>query len=187
MAIFYRGAGPGTYWNIKNARHSGFIPQNPGLPHSTDRIIQHVYNGLIDSPYVSLTLSYGVALSYALETGTSRPTARDPGVVYEVEINDGDGVELIDPVKEIANGAPNPLSPVNYQHNGDPTVLLGIVSPVMGAFLRTAIPTPPGATTTPALHVSSHLSGLVAALRDAEILARGHIPANCVAKRWNVY
>ena len=189
MTVFYRGAAPGTYWNTNDARLSGFTARTPGMLHSADRVIQHVYNALTNSPYVSLSLSYGVALHYALEMGTSQPTALNPGFVYEVEVNASHGVDLIDPVKAVATGAPDPLSSVNYQHNGSPTVLLGVVSPVFGRLLFTPIPVPPGAV-SPATHtlsMGSHVWALTAALRDAEILVRGSVPASCVVRRHSVY
>jgi hypothetical protein len=188
MTIFYRGAGTGTYWNINDARLSGFTARNAGMVHTVDRVIQHVYGGDTDSPYVSLSLSYGVALNYALEMGTVQPTVLNPSFVYEVEINAAHGVDLVDPVKEIADGAPPPLSALHYQHNGAPIVLLGVVSPWLSAFLHTPVPMPPGSTTSPPiLNVSPHLWGFVAALRDAEILARGAVPSACVTKRHGVY
>ena len=125
MTIFYRGAGVGTYWHTNDPRLSGLTPTAPGILNTADRIIQHVYNGLTHSPYVSLSLSYPVALNYALEMGTSQPTIHNPAYVWEVEIDASRGVHLIDPVKEIALGAPTPLDPNPYQHNGNQNVLLG--------------------------------------------------------------
>ena len=188
MAIFYRGAGVGTYWHGHNGCSSGFWPRNSTIPNTPDRIIQHVYNGLTDSPYVSLTLSYGVAFSYALEVGTKQPTASDPAYVYEFEINAAHGVALIDPVKQVAAGAPNPVDANPYQHNGYPYVMLGITWPLMSFLLRTPVPTPPGAATSaaPVARVGPHLWAMVAALRDAEILAVGNIPTGCVIKRHSV-
>jgi len=188
MPIFYRGAAPGTYWNSNDARTSGFPPRNSGITASPDRIIQHIYNGLTDSPYVSLTRSYSVALHYALEAGTSQPTKLAPGFVYELEITDASGVQLIDPVKEIAAGAPPPLSAVPYQHDGHQTVVLGVASALLAGFLRRPIIQP--GTVSPMARsatISAHLRGLVAALRDAEILAIGTIPRNCVVNRYDVY
>ena len=73
MAIFYRGAGVGTHWHTNDPRLSGrgFTAWAPGLQNTPDRVIQHVYQGLTHSPYVSLSLSYPVALNYALEMGRS--------------------------------------------------------------------------------------------------------------------
>jgi hypothetical protein len=176
MAILYRGAGVGTYWHTNDPRHTGLTSTAPGVLNTPDRIIQHVYNGLTRSPYVSLSLSYPVALSYALEMGTMQPTIHNPAYVWEIEIKDTHGVTLIDPVKEMAAGAPGPLDPHPYQHNGDPNVLLGVVwSAVAPILLSRPVALPPGAATsaTHTLNVSKYVWGLVAALRDAEILAVG--------------
>jgi hypothetical protein len=189
MTIFYRGAGVGTYWHGNNACVTGgFRPKNRSIPNTPDRVIQHVYNGLTDSPYVSLTLSYGVALNYALDMGVKQPTARDPAYVYEIEINAAHGVMLIDPVKEVANGAPNPLDPNPYQHNGHPNVMLGVTWPLMASLLRLPVPVPPGAATSaaPTARIGPHLWAMIAALRDAEILAIGDIPSGCVLRRYSV-
>jgi hypothetical protein len=143
MTILYRGAGFGTYWHTNDARLTGFLPRNAGISHTHDRVVQHVYNGRTDSPYVSLTLSYGVALNYALEMGTKQPTVHDPAYVYEIEITASHGVTLIDPVKLLASGAPDPLDPIPYQHNGNPNVLIGAVWPMLAFILRLPIPVPP--------------------------------------------
>jgi hypothetical protein len=189
VAIFYRGAGVGTYWHMNDGRLSGLTPTSPGMMHSTDRVIQHVYNGLTQSPYVSLSCSYSVALNYAMEAGMMQPTALNPAYVYEVEINDTHRVHLIDPVKEVAAGAPNPLDSHQYQHNGHPNVLLGVVWALLAPLLRVAVVLPPGAATsaTHTVNIGPHLWAIVAALRDAEILAIGTIPAACIAKRHSVY
>lgn len=159
------------------------------MPNTPDRVIQHVYNGLTDSPYVSLTLSYGVALSYALEMGTKQPTASDPAYVYEVEINASHGVALIDPVKQVVTGAPSPLDPNPYQHNGHPYIMLGITWPLAAFLLRMPVPMPPGAaaSATPMARVGPHLWAMVVALRDAEILAVGNIPTGCVINRHSAH
>src|SRR5258708_4676541 len=175
MPVYYRGAAPGTYWNANDARLSGFIPRSPGVSQSASRIIQHVSNGLTQSPYVSLTRSYPVALHYALESGTSQPTIHAPGYVYLLEIDDTSGAQLIDPVQVIAAGAAGPFSDPGYQHDGHPTVILGVASPLMAFFLRIPIQLPRG-TSTPVTRlpsVSPYIWGLIASLRDAEILAIG--------------
>jgi hypothetical protein len=81
MTILYRGAGIGTYWRINDPRLGGLTPTAPGISNTADRVIQHVFNGLTHSPYVSLSLSYPVALNYALEMGTSQPTIHIPAYV----------------------------------------------------------------------------------------------------------
>ena len=154
---------------------------------SAGRIIAHVSRGLTQSPYVSLSRSYAVALHYALETGTSQPTVHAPGYVYELEINGGSNVQLIDPVQEIAAAAPGPLAAVGYQHDGHPTVLLGVVSPLLAFFLHIPVKQPGVPTGVRLANVSPFIWGLAAALRDSEVLAIGNIPRACVIRREAVY
>ena len=189
MPIFYKGAPPGTHWNVNDAVGTGFVPRDPGISPSVDRIIQHVAYAVTQSPYISLSRSYSVALHYALETGTSQPTANSPGYVYEIEINDGTpGVTLLDPVQTIAASAPGPFHNPGYQHDGHPTVLLGVASPLLGFFLRYPIAMPGGgAAGTRMATVSHFIWGLIASLRDSEILVLGNIPRNCVIRRYGIY
>jgi len=189
MPIYYRGAGTGTYWNLNDATALGFQPRDPGITPSTTRIIQHVAQGLTLSPYISLTRSHPVALHYALETGTNQPTVHAPAYVYEIEINGpSSGFTLIDPLKEIAAAAVGPFDPVGYQHDGYPTVLLGVVSSLMAFFLHLPIPqSTAGGIGVRYATVSPFIWGLAASLRDAEILAVGNIPRNCVIRRTAVY
>ena len=107
MPIFYRGAGVGTYWHGINARITGFTPRHPGMTPTTDRLMEHIARGAIASPYISLTRSYGVAWDYAISLGRRRATARTPGYVYEVEIEDRPplGLAIVD------NQAPSDLAP----------------------------------------------------------------------------
>ena len=188
MPIYYRGAGTGTYWNTNDATNKGFQPRDPAVTPSTTRIIQHVAHGLTQSPYISLTRSHPVALHYALETGTNQPTVHAPAYVYEIEIDLTSGVNLIDPLKEIAGAAVGPFDSVGYQHDGYPTVLLGVVSSLLAFFLRIPIPhAAGGGSSVRYANISPFVWGLVASLRDAEILAIGNIPRNCVIRRTAVY
>ena len=104
MPLFYRGAGVGTYWDLNDALLNGFTPQSPSTPPSINQLMQHISQGTLTSPYVSLTRSYGVALDYALAFGRTQPTATSPASVYEIELVDPlpAGLRLIDPIKEIA-------------------------------------------------------------------------------------
>jgi hypothetical protein len=191
MPIFYRGAGVGTHWYINDARISGFSPQLPGVTGSISQIMNHIARGSTNSPFVSITRSYGVALNYALYGGLSYPTASNPSYVYEIEINDPPppGLQLFDPVKDIAVSAVSPISSPSYHHDGSPQFLLGVVQPrgKIKRFLRRNYPQPPPATgTSRPPNLTIELETLVRALRDAEILALGTIPIVCVQKRYNV-
>ncbi len=188
MPIFYRGAGIGTYWHTNDARLNGFTPQSPGTMGSLSRLMNHIARGTTNSPFVSMTRSYGVALSYALLAGRTYPTPTNPAYVYEIEINDPlpAGLQLFDPAKEVAASVPTPLG-LSYYHDGAPEFLLGVVSPTrMRRFLTAPYPQPPprGGTSRPP-NLTIELETLVRALRDAEILAIGTIPAACIRNRLN--
>ena len=76
-----------------------------------------------------------------------------------------------------------------YQHDGLPDFLLGIVDPGnMGHFLAQHAKQPPSSEGTPrSPNLTIELETLVRALRDAEILAHGIIPAICVKNNFDVY
>lgn len=193
MPIYYRGAGPGSYWALHNARLTGFTSQAPGIPPSHHRLIHHITKGTASSPYISLTKSFGVAKHYAINSGTTVPvaTAQDPGFVYEVELSDPLplGLLLLDPVREVSNNAPGPLAPISYQHDGPPDFLLGVINPRgMGHFLTAPYVQPPPAHGTPRPPtLTLELESLIRALRDAEIVAVGNIPAGTVVNRYSVF
>ncbi|MDE0400438.1 MAG: hypothetical protein OXL96_21795 [Candidatus Poribacteria bacterium] len=192
MAIFYRGAGIGTYWHTHDARQTGFIARAPQMHPTPDRLMLHIARGTVNSPFVSLTRSYGIALNYANFFGTEVPTPQHPAYVYEIEINEPipSDLQLLDPIKEVAPILPPPLG-INppYQHDGGPDFLLGVVDPInMREFLTQQSPQPPASGGTPRTpNLSIALETLVRTLRDAEILAEGTIPAHCVNHRFEVY
>lgn len=190
MPLFYRGAGPGTYWHTNDARLTGFTAQFPGMARGINQLRLHIARGTVASPYISLTRSYAVAWDYAVSTGktTVVATAANPGFVYEIEIDKPAprGLVLIDPTKEVADALPKPLDSVPpYQHDGGPEFLLGVVDPVgMPAHLTAPyLQPPPGGGTARPPNLSIDLETLVRALRDAEILALGSIPAHCILRR----
>lgn len=189
MPIFFRGAGVGTYWNQKDATILGFVAQSPGMQASTAVLMDHIARSTTNSPYISLTRSYGVAESYAKLAGRNFPTAESPGYVYRLVIDDPlpSGLVLVDPVTQILGSLPGPLAS-QYQHDGRPEFLLGVVSPVrMSQYLTALAPQAPGAQGTPrSPNLSIELEMLVRALRDAEILALGIVPRNCVVARMAV-
>lgn len=182
MPIFYRGAGLGTYWHPSNhdARALGFTPHFSGMPRTHNRLMQHIALTTTSSPYISLTRSWGVALSYAL-SGRAQATQSDPAYIYEIELDDPlpVGLVLLDPVREVANNVPPPTG-MPYQHDGSPDFLLGIVDPIgQQRYLSQISPQPAGAVSRPA-NMSQELITIVRALRDAELIAVGAIPSNCV-------
>lgn len=192
MAIFYRGAGIGTYWYHNDPVRQGFIARAPGMEPTTSRLMLHIARNTVNSPFISMTRSYGVAWHYAMSSSTRIPTPSDPAYVHEIEIQEPlpPGLHLLDPVKEVANMLPDPTSPgPPYQHDGLPDFLIGIVDPGnMGHFLRQSslqLPRSEGTQRSPNLTIE--LETLVRALRDSEILAHGAIPATCVRNSFDVY
>ena len=192
MPIFYRGSGIDTYWYLNNPVEIGFIARAPNVEPTTARLMQHISRGTSNSPFISLTLSYAVARDYAILSSPEIPTPSKPAYVYEVEFQEPlpSGLKVLDPVKEVAQTLPSPstIGPA-YQHDGSPEFLLGIVDPRnMGHFLVRHSPQPPlseGTLRTP--NLTLELETFVRALRDAEILAYGTIPATCVVNCFDVY
>lgn len=82
MPLFYRGAAVDTYWHIHDPRGTGFTPQKPGMSPSLDRLMEHIANGTVTSPFVSLTRSYSVAVDYAL-VGPVSASKANPAFVWE--------------------------------------------------------------------------------------------------------
>lgn len=191
MAIFYKGVGVGTFLHGTDLRVNGLVPRRPGAAYSVNAIIQHIARGTSYSPCVSLTRSYGVAEMYALD-GRARPTQRRPAYVYQLDIPDPSPVPLLvkDPIHEIAAANSNPLAPKSYHHDGDMTFVLGVVDPVtLGAHLTVPVRVPRGLTATAGVQptLSIELEAMVRALRDAEILVVGIIPASLFVNRFDVY
>jgi hypothetical protein len=189
LALFYRGAGPGTYWAVNDARLRGFVPQQPGAAPNITRLMSHIRLGTTTSPYISLTRSFGVARDYARAgtTGTADPS--NPGYVYEIELADPlpTGLQILDPIQEIAHALDSPLTTPTYHHDGDQSFVLGVIDPINNPHLLAApIYTPLTGATSRSANLSEHLETLLRVLRDAEILAVGNIPAVCVVDRHEV-
>lgn len=183
--IVYRGAGIGSYWYVHNPASRGFAARAPHTSATSERLMHHISRGTGNSPFISLTRSYAVARHYAVLSSARPPTPNDPAYVYELEIQFPlpAGLQLLDPVKEVAKILPDlPSQGPPYQHDGLPTFLLGVVAPKnMQQFLAQHAPQPPSSEGTPRPpNLSLELETLVRALRDAEILALGTIPATCV-------
>lgn len=191
MPIFYRGAGINTYWYLNNPAESGFTARTPESTLTAARMMHHISRGTANTPFISLTRSYGVARDYAVSNSTVIPTLNNPAYVYEIEVPDPlpNEITILDPVKEIAKILLPPAMGPPYQHDGSQEFLLGVVDPRnMGHFLVQQAMQPPsnGGTPRPP-NLTLELETLVRALRDAELLAYGSIPANCVQNRFDVY
>ena len=195
---FYRGAGVGTYYHpdVNDATQSGFIAQSPiggslagGLTGPLIRaLMEHISSGTVNSPFVSLSRSYGIALSYAIYFSLEWPTQDNPAFVYQIDIDPPlpRGLAIFDPIHEIAEYCPPPLSNASFQHDGDSGFLLDVLS---GDIRNSTRPAPPNniAPVSRPPSLTPELEALVRAVRDAEVLAMSTIPGNCVTEAWAVY
>jgi len=181
MPIFYRGAGPGSFWQVNDAQLKGFSPHSPGATPSTLRLMHHIARASTQSPYISLSRSFGVARAYGIVGPFGFASSASPGYVYELEIEKG-VCTLLDPVVEIVKDLPDPFDNFSYQHDGEQEFLKGIVDGQVAGYMSVF---PPGSGATPRQPtLNDHLEALVRALRDAEILALGNIPASVVRNRY---
>lgn len=188
MPTYYKGAALGSHWHSQDARLTGLYATSPGTGTAvfTGSTINHVLNNSVSSPFLSLSKSYEIALDYALLTGVAAqiPTPSNPAFVYEIDLDEPlpNGVSLIDPVRLIVSSS---MTPGYYHHDGGPDFLLGIVDESnYSSILRRMRVTPNGSDiVSPTL--TRELKTVVRVLRDAEVLATGIIPANCI-RRWNV-
>ena len=193
MAIFYKGVGIGTHWHQdeNNPLIKGFSPRSPGVTPTTDQLMFHIARSTVNSPFISLTRSYGVAWCYAMFGGDELPKT-EPAYVYEIEIQKSllSNLQLLNPVHKVSRTLPSPTNPgPPYQHDGLPDFLLGVVNPKnMRHFRAQYTMQPPSShgAQRPA-NLTIQLETLVLALRDAEILAQGIIPADCVTNRVAVH
>ena len=171
----------GTYYHDRNACHEGFVARMPVAEASSDLMIGHVARGTTNSPYISLTRSFGVAKSYAV-VNRKPHVSRKQGFVYILEFDKRSGVELLDPVKQMARLLGNPYDDPSYHHDGDQSFLLGVADPARHWADRTrriAQP-PPGQGTPRPANLHHHFETLVRSLRDSEILAVRAVPKKYV-------
>jgi hypothetical protein len=169
----------------------GITPRSPGARYNVDVLMDHIDGKTALTPCISLSRSYGVAEDYARNASRKVPTRADPAYVYEIEVSDfpPPRPDVVDPVQEIANALPPPLASHSYHHDGDQTFLLGVVDPANGFAGRPIrYPSLIGYAPTPRPPVlSRELQSLVRALRDAEIVVIGNLPATCIINRFDVY
>lgn len=188
MALLYRGAGPGSYWHTNDARTLGFAPHSPGGTPSNDRILNHIARASTTSPYISFTRSFGVARAYGLFGSAGIASVGRPGFVYEIEITDDKLCKPIDPMIEVARHLPDPWKDPNYHHDGSQAFILGVIDPIrMRNYLQEQCLFPPGSGgTARSPNLSREVECLVRALRDAEVLVLGNVPASIVRNRYDI-
>ncbi len=190
MPILYRGAGPGTYWHTtQNARELGFHAHMPGQDDNADIMMQHILGHTYRTPYVSLTVSFGIARSYALVGTSGVATSANSGYVYLLNIPDDLPLDFVlyDPIKEIANVIPAPPQQVPYQHKGTKDFLHGVLDPGNYGQFLTEISESPDGQVAGRILPSDILRCLTSAVRDAELLAVGVILRRFVIDRIDVY
>jgi len=189
MAVFYKGVGVGTFLhaNANDPRVHGMPPRASGMTYNVGVAMQHIARATTVSPCVSLTRSYGVAEMYAREASLIFPTLGMPAYVFEVDIPDPIpvGITLIDPVKEVSATLPSPVTALSYFHDGDKDFILGVASPtLLATHLVAPIRQPPGSGgASRSANLTIELETLIRALRDAEVLVLGTIPAARVGAR----
>lgn len=90
---------------------------------------------------------------------------------------------------EVAAQNANPLISISYHHDGDMNFLLGVANPIgMGAHLTAPAKQPGGSGgTRRAPNLTIELETFVRALRDAEVLVLGPVPAARVINWHDVY
>ena len=185
----YKGASPGSHWWTNDAKGAGGFTVARG-PRNLNAIVRHIVNYSWPSPYSSFSASFAAASAYALPGAT----AAVPGYVYEIDVQLAlPHVGFIDPAREIVNENPaiGAAGAIPTYHDGGADLILGIADPSRAAVLTSPPRKPhpkngqhlgPGA---PVVH--DELRALVFAVRDAEVLATGNVPAACIVHRYPVY
>lgn len=192
MPHFYKGVGVGTFLHSRDLRRTGISPRLPAAPFNSAAITGHVARATTISPCISITRSFSIAKAYAIEGSNPRPTVSMPAYVYTIDLPDDPnplalGMKVVDPLQIIAASVTLLASP-SYQHDGDKKFLLGVVDPKghRQNLQRLAVFAVPGPISrTPSLSIE--LETMVFALRDAEALVVGDLPASSVIDRMSVH
>jgi hypothetical protein len=173
----YKGISVRSYYSKQgiDPELQGF-PMPGGTTSGWSTIIRHIARNPVLTPYMSFTLSFPVAATYAGPGG--KVYELDP---YQCDLN---GVQFLDPIREIAVHSPN----LAHSHNGTLDLVPAIMVPAhFPQVLVTPVPLPPGSNPpAPSPHVTDALRALAFAIRDAEVLARTPIPRACVAMVHNI-
>jgi hypothetical protein len=174
VTVVFKGASAGSYWHSHDASKTGFT--SSAGRQSIDALVEHIIAQKSGrSPYISFSASYAVALEYAR-------SGDGDGVVYQVNLTHQNP---IDPLHAIAGKNCFPLSetqlPLLTHHDGIPQFIQSLVGGKTDLLYKpTPRPTQTHMRTPP--RCSRELQAMIFALRDAEILAVGMIPPECVEK-----
>jgi hypothetical protein len=197
MPRLYKGIGVGTFLHDlhrkADLRQTGIPAHSPHKGYGHAAMISHV-SGDTESPFVSLTRSFGVAYNYAIDYSRAVPTTNDPAFVCAIDVEYADlrGTPLtfMDPMVEIAKQINDPLGLTSYHHDGEMDFILGVANPSAMSHFRIKNAMRPPRDTTPAgpPHLSAAFQALVRALRDSEIIAHGDtIPGRFIAQIYDVH
>lgn len=188
MPTYFKGAAIGSHWHGQDACQTGLFSTSPGAGTGgfAGSAINHVLNNSRNSPYLSLSRSYEVALGYALLTGRNGhiPTQSNPAFVYEIYLDDPlpPGLTLVDPVQLILSTSPLPGS---YHHDGGPDFLLGVIDETNHKHILHRPRMTASGPDIVAPSLTRELKAIVRVLRDAEVLITGIIPRQNIM-RWAV-
>jgi hypothetical protein len=162
MTIIYKGASPNTHWHTNTPiSHGRFTAAGQNLPQSADRVVAHITQSSRNSPFISFTYSFAVAVQYALDGAT----VHDPGFVYEIDTASIKNPLIYDPIMLLHQN-----HSAIHKHDGGQDLIIGIASPVACGHILFNPPTRP--TGSPAIppNVSANLAAIINAIRDAELL-----------------
>jgi len=187
MSRYFKGAGVGTYWHLRDAMVSGFTAASAATPANVTVMKDHIVYQLVqNSPYISLTRSYEVAEADARYYGKTLPTPTNVAFVYELNIPDSTAASLLDPVQELATSLGTPFAALFYQHDGGPDLLLGLIDSANFGNVLTRPIRSAGISTGRPPRITDELHALVRALRDAEVLALHAISRSCLISKHKV-
>lgn len=180
--MLFKGAGPGTHWHANNAQATGFTLPGAITP-TVNVVVNHITAFSAPSAYCSFSLSFAIARGYAIFGPGGVATKAAPGLVYQIDLSALSALPaLVDPVLTISRGLNGQYA---HGHNGGFLALSEIAQTALGPGGYT--PTQHVGGGTCPLIVTSELQALVRAIRDAEILVQGNVPAGAIIKVHQVY
>ena len=190
MTIVFKGAAPGSYWQVNDARLTGFTTGH-NYPQGPAEIVRHISTqNSPNSAYLSFSASFAIAYGFACMGGVAGPpTQANPGYVYEVDLV---GQAPIDPIASVSGNVPFPqiamALPLPYHHNGDRDFALGVAG---SALHKPSLSRPPRQAVTPHFPMNptcrAEFVALLFALRDSEVLALGPVPATCIRRVFHIF
>ena len=177
----------GTHYHHHDARLEGFVARMVVGDATSEQLVGHIARGTTNSPFISLTRSYGVARGYAMACRKIHMVNKR-GFVYVLEIDKKSAIELLDPVKKVSRLLGDPYAEPSYHHDGAQGFILGVADPIRHWEEKDRrIDQPPASdgTSRPA-NLHRHFETLIRSLRDAEILAVRAIPGKYIVDRLDV-